>query len=433
MDTVILMLPAFCECLILIGIFSYLGLHVIKREIIFVDLALAQIAALGALVGFLFGIALHTVASYFFSLAFAAVGGAVFTVCRTREGRIPQEAVIGLVYAIAAAMTILLIDRAPHGAEHIKEIFTGALLWVKWPTVGITAVVCAVVGAFHYAFRSRFLLLSEDPAKAEADRLNVRAWDFLFYLSFALVVTLSVATVGVLLVFVFLVAPAVIALLVTGRLVRQLVVGWGLGLVVTVVGLVLAYVGDFSTGPMVIGCYAVVLVVIAAITYNVRAKSRRRAAANTVVMTLAFAAMLGAVFVMGKLLGGTAHGAHGHAHAPLEAHLAEHGEPELTDADFQAQLAAASEPAMFVQLYEQAGTLDRQGAVVRRALEVAPETGARLGLRFLEQEPPRFFAAQIMKALSTATDDAITFVSGEPFDSPANLEAADRLREHFGL
>jgi zinc/manganese transport system permease protein len=433
MDTVVLMLPAFCECLILIGIFSYLGLHVIKREIIFVDLALAQIAALGALVGFLFGIALHTAASYCFSLAFAAVGGAVFTVCRTREGRIPQEAVIGLVYAIAAAMTILLIDRAPHGAEHIKEIFTGALLWVNWPTVGITALVCAVVGAFHYVFRSRFLLLSEDPAKAEADGLNVRAWDFLFYLSFALVVTLSVATVGVLLVFVFLVAPAVIALLLTGRLVGQLFVGWGLGLVVTVVGLVLAYVGDFSTGPMVIGCYAVVLVVIATITYNVRAKSRPKAVGNTVVATLAFAVILGAIFAMGRLLGGAAHGDHHHGHAPSEADSGELEEPGLTDADIEAQLATTTDPAALVQLYEKASTPDLQGAVVRRAIEVDPKTGARLGIRFLEGDPPRFFAAQVMEALAEATGNTVKFVPGEPFDSPKNREAAEAVKEQFGL
>lgn len=433
MDTVVLMLPAFCECLVLIGIFSYLGLHVIKREIIFVDLALAQIAALGALVGFLSGIALHTVASYCFSLAFAAVGAAVFTVCRTREGRIPQEAVIGLVYAIAAAMTILLIDRAPHGAEHIQEIFTGALLWVKWPTVGITALVCAVAGAFHYVFRSRFLLLSEDPTKAQASGFNVRAWDFLFYLSFALVVTLSVATVGVLLVFVFLVAPAVIALLVTGRLVGQLFVGWGLGLVVTVVGLVLSYVGDFPTGAAVIGCYAVVLVVVAAITYNLRAKSRPKAAGKTVVTMLAFAAMLGAVFAMGKLLGGAAHGAHEHGHAPSEAHSGEPEEAELTDADIETQLAATTDPAALARLYEKASTPDLKGAVVQRALEVAPETGARLGLHFLEQNPPRFFAAQIVKALSEATGNKVTFLPGEPFDSPANQEAAASIKEHFGL
>ena len=221
----LMMLP-FMECLVLVGIHSYLGIHVIKRKVIFVDLALAQIAALGTIVAFLFGIHPQTPGAYVFSLLFTFIGAAVFSLTRLRDERIPQEAVIGLVYALAAAVAILIIDRAPHGAEHIKEVLTGSILWVKWQTVVIAAVVYAAVGVFHYVFRERFLLISNDPDEAYRRGINVRLWDFLFYMSFGLVITLSVNTAGVLLVFVFLVVPAIMAISITDRLMHQLLIGW---------------------------------------------------------------------------------------------------------------------------------------------------------------------------------------------------------------
>ena len=144
------MFPAFCECLVLVGIHSYLGIHVIKRKVIFVDLAFAQIAALGTLIAFLFGIPPHTLSSFAFAVSFSAMGAAVFSLSRFRRSKVPQEAIIGLVYAIAAAMTILVIDKAPHGAEHLKEILTGAILWVKWESVLTAAIVYSAIGLFHY-------------------------------------------------------------------------------------------------------------------------------------------------------------------------------------------------------------------------------------------------------------------------------------------
>ena len=159
-----LMVLPFLECLVLVGIHSYLGIHVIKRKVIFVDLALAQIAALGMIVALFAGLRPHTIEAYVFSLLFTFIGAAVFSLTRLRDEKIPQEAVIGLVYALAAAVTVLVIDRAPHGAEHIKEILTGSILWVKWETIAVSAVVYAAVGVFHFAFRHRFFLISESPA-----------------------------------------------------------------------------------------------------------------------------------------------------------------------------------------------------------------------------------------------------------------------------
>lgn len=300
-----ILMPAFCECVVLVGIHAYLGIHVIKRQIIFVDLALAQIAALGALVAFLFGIQPHTWAAYWFSLGLATIGAAIFAVCRFRDSsKIPQEAVIGLIYAIAAAMAILLIDKAPHGAEQLKDILTGSILWVKWKSIAIAAVVYSAVGIVHYVYRDKFMLISADPEAARQKGLNVRAWDFLFFFLFGVVITLSVDVAGVLIVFVFLVAPAIMAISITDRLSSQLLIGWGLGLVVTVLGLVASYVWDLPAGPAIIGCYAVVVLVLSGVLYNLRASNRAIALRNTALASVAFAAVLGLIVLVGRVLSG---------------------------------------------------------------------------------------------------------------------------------
>jgi len=272
-----IMAPAFFECLILVGIHSYLGLHVLRRKVIFVDLALAQIAALGTTVGFLFGVMPGTTGAYWFSLAFAFIGAAVFSISRYRNEKIPQEAIIGLTYAIAASIAILVIDKAPHGAEHIKEILTGSILWVKWSTILKAAIVYSIVGVFHFIYRDKFILISEHPEEAYKRGMSVRFWDFLFYVSFGIVITHSVGTAGVLLVFVFLVVPAVASMLITDVLWKQLVIGWTLGVFVSVIGLYISYAADLPSGPTVVAFYGVMLIIIAIILYLVRAESRSRA------------------------------------------------------------------------------------------------------------------------------------------------------------
>jgi zinc/manganese transport system permease protein len=268
------MAPAFFECLILVGIHSYLGIHVIKRKVIFVDLALAQVAALGTTVGFLFGIIPGTIGAYWFSLSFAILGAAIFSLSRLRNEKIPQEAVIGLVYAIAAALVILVIDKAPHGAEHIKELLTGSILWVKWETIAYAAIVYAGIGLFHFIFRKKFLLISNNPEKAYQEGISVRFWDFLFYVSFGIVITHSVGTAGVLLVFVFLVVPAITSILITDILWKQLVIGWSMGLVVSVLGLFISYIADLPSGPTVVAFYGIMLLIVALTLYVIRAENR---------------------------------------------------------------------------------------------------------------------------------------------------------------
>ena len=298
-----IMVPAFAECLVLVGIHSYLGLHVIKRKVIFVDLALAQIAALGATVGFLFGMDPTSNSAFIFSMAFTFLGAAVFALTRLRGDRVPQEAVIGLVYALAAAVAILVIDKSPHGAEHIKGLLTGTILWVKWPTIIYSAVAYASVGLLHYVFRRQFIRITEDPDGAFAAGMMVRLWDFLFYLTFGFVISFSVRTAGVLLVFVFLVAPAILAVLLTDRWLYQLIIGWALGTLVTMAALYLSYVLDLPSGPTVVASYGVVLVLVSMGIYLVRACERGRASLRLVAGVAGTIVVVAGMWGLGSALG----------------------------------------------------------------------------------------------------------------------------------
>lgn len=262
-----LMLPALVAALILVGIHGYLGIHIIAREVIFVDLALAQVAAMGwaaAGLGLAGPIAQATgvpgeTAAYLLGLAATVLAAALFALSRSRERRVPQEAIIGIVYVVASALTILMAAQAPRGAEHVEELLTGTLLWVTWPHIARTAAVYAAVGAVHWFLRDRFLTISLDPERARREGWSLRWWDFVFYVLFGVVVTSSVAIAGVLLVFSFLVIPAVIAFLFARRPGPLLAIAWSTGTAATVLGLVVSFRTDLPTGPVVVCAFAAAL------------------------------------------------------------------------------------------------------------------------------------------------------------------------------
>jgi zinc/manganese transport system permease protein len=263
-----LLLPAFVASLILTGIHAYLGVHVVERGVIFVDLSLAQIAALGSTVAYLMGYDLHSTAAYFFSLGFTFLGAAIFALSRVhRKTRIPQEAVIGIVYAVSAAVAILVMSKATQETEHLKEMLVGNILSVTWPELAKTAVLYSLVGLFHYIFRRKFLAISMDEAEAERQGINVRFWDFLFYVSFGFVVTSSVAVAGVLLVFCFLIVPSVAAMLFSERLGVRLAIGWCMGALVSAGGVALSFVMDLPTGATIVATFGVTLLLLATVRW----------------------------------------------------------------------------------------------------------------------------------------------------------------------
>lgn len=256
------MLAPLVACLVLVGIHSYLGLHVIAREVIFVDLSLAQMAALGSVVALLYGVAPDSQTAFIFSLLFTCIGAALFALTRTRgKGRVPHEAIIGIVYVVASAAAILVADRAPRGADAIHDVLEGAIIWITWPTILKKGAAYGALGLLHFLLRRRFLRISFDPEGAERDGWRIRWWDFLFYVSFGLAVTMSVPVAGVLLVFTMLVVPAVIAFLFSNEVRRMVFISWGAGTLASLLGLWLSYVGNFPTGPLIVCMYALLLIV----------------------------------------------------------------------------------------------------------------------------------------------------------------------------
>ncbi len=260
MSTFEFLAAPFVASLILTGIHAYLGLHVVERGVIFVDLALAQIAALGATIAIVMGMDPHGSSAYWTSLAFTFLGAGIFAVARPRRAHIPQEAFIGIAYAVAAAGAILAMSKATGETEHLKDMLVGNILVVSWREVGRTALLYGVIGLFHYIFRRKFLLISTNSRGAEAQGVSIRLWDFLFYASFGFVVTSSVAIAGVLLVFCYLIVPSVGAMLFADRVSPRLAIGWTMGTLVSALGIYLSVHFDTPTGATIVCTFGAVLV-----------------------------------------------------------------------------------------------------------------------------------------------------------------------------
>jgi zinc/manganese transport system permease protein len=284
MDTGMLqfLLAPFIASLILTGIHSYLGVHVVERGVIFVDLSLAQIAALGAAIAILLPITggdPHAPAVYWVSLGFTFIGAAVFSMIRGHRARIPQEAIIGICYAVASAAAILAMSKATSESEHLKDMLVGNILAVSWPEVTKTAFLYGAIGIFHFVFRKKFLAISMQHGRDDVPGVsNVPLWDFLFYASFGFVVTSSVSIAGVLLVFCYLIVPSVAAMLYAESVGKRLAIGWTMGTVVSALGVYLSLVLDLPTGATIVVTFGAVLAIMAA----VRPVLRRSTAAGLV-------------------------------------------------------------------------------------------------------------------------------------------------------
>ncbi|MEK7348728.1 MAG: iron chelate uptake ABC transporter family permease subunit [Candidatus Eisenbacteria bacterium] len=258
MDALSLLLWPLLACIAIAGIHAYLGFHVVERGVIFVDLALAQVAALGATIGFLLGYDLHDPMAGWLSMGAVVLGAALIALLKAEKRRIPQEAFIGIVYAVAAATAILIVDRTPEGAEHIKFMFVGNLLAATPEEVARLAALYVGIGILHFVWRRPFFAISHGKTEGMS-KGRVRLWDFLFYLTFGLVVTQSVAVAGVLLVFSYLIVPSVVGMLVADSAPARLAVGWVVGVAVSVAGMLASYRLDFPTGATVVATFGLAL------------------------------------------------------------------------------------------------------------------------------------------------------------------------------
>ena len=253
-------------CLLLPGLLVYFGLHIVRREVIFVDLALAQVATLGTCVAILFHFDPHDWQSYAMSIGFTLVGAAIFTLTRTEDHHhVPQEALIGIIYVVAAAGGILLLNNSPHGNEELKETLVGDLLHLQNPSQVLKPfVLFAAIGLVHFIFRKKFLAISFEPKRAEAEKISVRGWDFLFYALFGIAVTTFVHIGGVLLVFSYLIIPAVCASFLARKLGALMIIGWIVSTVGSVMGLYSSYKFDWPTGSAVVCSLGAELIVVIA-------------------------------------------------------------------------------------------------------------------------------------------------------------------------
>ncbi|MCD6498072.1 MAG: metal ABC transporter permease [Deltaproteobacteria bacterium] len=396
----------FAECLVLVGIHSYLGLHVIRRQVIFVDLSLAQIAALGTTAGFLAGIHPHSTGAFLFSLSFTFIGAAIFALTRTKKRHVPQEAIIGLVYALAAALVILVIDRAPHGAEHIKEMMTtGNILLVKGSEVIKAAIAYAAIGVFHYIFRDKFLAITNNAEEAEAKGINVAFWDLLFYMSFGFVITISVNTAGLLLVFVFLVVPAVIGAAITDKFRNQLIIGWIMGTIVSMAGLTLSYWLDLPTGPAVVAFYGIVLLLVALSLYVIRAKNHIKALRNLALGILALGLVVLYFEGLKKVILSNHHWTHGEysgvrMHGPHHKKLSATQEYDNMDMDAKAAALKHSKNILKLQkLFQASKTPDGKIAVAERAVKIDPKAGSKMLFQVLASNAPSGFRDMALQHL----------------------------------
>ncbi|HBF13502.1 MAG TPA: metal ABC transporter permease [Deltaproteobacteria bacterium] len=256
------LLPSFVACLVLTGIHTYLGVHVIARGVIFVDIALAQLAALGMTVALALGHGTSSLTSYLMALSFSVTGAGILSV--TRIKKIPQEAIIGVVFVVSSAAGILVADRSPHGTEHIKYILDGSILWVSWNQIIKTGIIYSLLGGIHYIFRKKMFLVSSDPDLAKKKGLKVKVWDFFFYVTFAVVITSSVQIGGILLVFSFLIVPALCSMLLVNRvgtiLGLSLLVGWIVGILGSIIGISASYFLDLPTGSSIVVVFGIFLV-----------------------------------------------------------------------------------------------------------------------------------------------------------------------------
>jgi zinc/manganese transport system permease protein len=297
-DAIALLWQPFLVALCLIGIHTYFGIQVLARNVIFVDLALAQIAALGTTMAFMLGHPTQRSATYLYSLAFTLLAAFLLAFTRNWSRRIPQEALIGVIYVVAAAAAILLIDRAPQGAEHLKQILTGNILVTGMAEVAVIVPIYLAIGVLHWALRHR-LAAPSLPSRGGSGQ-GSWLWEFVFYATFGVVVTSSVALAGVLLVFSFLIMPAAVGVLFADTLPRQLAIGWVVGTLASAAGLAASFGGDLPTGAAMVCTFGATLA-LAGLIYpflHGRSEASLRRAAEVARWCVALIFLLSAVLLM---------------------------------------------------------------------------------------------------------------------------------------
>jgi zinc/manganese transport system permease protein len=417
-------------CLVIGAILAYLGIHVLKREIIFVDIALAQMAAVGAIAAHML---LHVHGDSLVLLAAACVpafpAALFYAVARRRVSQIPLEAVIGISYAAAAAAALFLVGVAPGGHVHVQHMLAGSILWARGNDVLFCALVFGLIGLLFRLLRRPFGRISDDYEQAVRDGVRVVAWDFVFYTLTGVVVAMAVRLAGVVLVFALLVIPATASALFASRWVARLAIAWATGAAASVLGLLFADRLDFSVGPSVTLFLGVLLIPMAI------AKSAGPvwAAGPTVLAAVG----LGWLLTTAPQKSGATREPSGTA-ADLArptptCRLCPTGTAQTTEEPIRKRLERARAVTQFEALFDESDDPDVRSEIVCRALRVEPCRGAALAIRFLESEPPLFFGQRAFEAVRKQMRSPLEYDLSEPSTSPENRRTLERIRARYGL
>jgi len=420
----------FLACLAMLAILSYIGIHVLKREIIFIDIALAQIAAVGAVAAHVvFHFHEDSIMAYVLALGATTLAAAFFALVRRAVVQIPLEAVIGVSYAVSAAAALFLMGVAPGGHVHVQGMLSGSVLWATWDDVLWSAAAFVLVGLCFRLFRKPFRAISEDYEAAAAAGYNTLAWDFLFYALVGVVVTLAVRVAGVVLVFAFLIIPATLSAVFTSGWKGRLFIAWGAGAVSSLLGLSFADRYDFSVGPAIALFLGEALILVGLLRLA------------RVARTLAGAVWL--VSAVTLAIWFTASPATDHPRAAAQEappHLADaaradhHEETQKAREEVtQEALSAIAEVGSLRRFYEAAADSEEKGMIVCRWLEVDLRTGAGAAIDFLSDDPPLFFQSMVVAKLRTASGREFSYDVKEPFEAESNREAVTRLERELGV
>jgi len=430
----------FLACLVMLSILCYIGIHVLKREIIFIDIALAQIAAVGAIAAnVIFHFHGHSIYANALAMASTVVAAAFFAVVRRRVVQIPLEAVIGVSYAVSAAAALFLVGVAPGGHVHIQEMLAGSILWATPSEIVWSACVFVAVGSCFYLFRKPFRAISENYEDALAKGYNTQGWDFLFYALVGVVITTTVRIAGVVVVFTFLIIPATLSAVFASAWTGRLLVAWVAGAVSTALGLLFADRYDFSVGPSIALFLGVTLVVVSLL------RLARVAKMATAVAWLVVAVALGTWFAAGSVArgSGSGRGLGGALSAGAITHAhPEHGEPlaehtgDVADAGDEItadRLATIADVEQLGSMYARATGVEEKSLVACRMLEVDVRSGVPMAIDFLEDDPPLLFRLTIVDKLEEVTGRDVPYDIDQPFAAPSNREAVADLKRAIGV
>ena len=441
----------FLIALEMIAILGYMGIHVLKREVIFIDIALAQVAAAGAIAAHLaFGAHSDSAAGYACAFAGTLVAAGFFSLTRRRVVQIPLEAIIGVTYAIAAALALFLVGVAPGGHVHIQQMLAGSILWATPRDVIVCGVVFAAVGLCFFAFRKPLGKISDDYEGSVREGMNTVAWDFLFYALFGIVITLAVRIAGVVVVFAFLIIPATLSAIFAKGWGARVVITWISGAVAAGLGLLFADRFDFSVGPA-IALFLGLGLICSALLRQIRVPKAATAVGSlsaAVVLLVWFASLSGSsssADVNPQAQPGRSpdtlawNGADAGEAAKTPAHHAGHhaahhetsaGETPEVD---PARVARIEDPGELVRIFDGASDMEIRTAAVIRLLDVEPREGARLALEFLRDDPPFLFRRGVVDKLYDVSGQTVKYDIEEPFGSTANQRAAAAIATPYGL